>query len=281
MTTSRPVDLESLIEAELPPLPDVTMRVAALTQDLNISTRAIADAIGCDPMLGARVLRAANSPLYYLERDITTLTMAVNALGNANVHLLMLASAAVDSFQQSGRASAIETTLWEHSIAVGLATREIMVRLGLRATEQGFICGLLHDIGKLMLLRYDPTAYRELISYQGEIDLLANERSVFGFTHAQVGALAASRWNLPDSITHAIYHHHQPGQAEDGMLIARVVDIADTLANQAGLGIRGGFEHNLAELESVIALQISVEQLNEIWEKTQADVAATVALFSR
>jgi len=66
------------------------MRVAALTQNLDSSSREIAEAIGCDPVLGARVLRAANSPLYYLERDVTTLTMAVNAIGNDSVGLLVI-----------------------------------------------------------------------------------------------------------------------------------------------------------------------------------------------
>jgi len=281
MTASDPVHLESLVESELPPLPDVAMRVAALTQDLNSSSRAIAHAIGCDPILGARVLRAANSPLYYLERNVTTLSMAVGALGNENIHQLVVASAAVEAFQSKGRSSAMETTLWEHSIAVGLAAREIMSLLGLRGTEQGFICGLLHDIGKLLLMRHNIEAYRRLISEPGTGDFLADERAIFGYTHAQVGALAAKRCSLPDTITHAIYHHHQPSQADQSMLIARVVDVADALANRAGLGVWGPSERDLAELESVIALRLSSAQLDAVWDKTQSGVTETFALFSR
>jgi HD-like signal output (HDOD) protein len=103
MIAQEPIDLESLVLLELPPLPDVAMRVAALTQDPDTSTRLIAEAIGCDPILGAHVLRAANSPLYYLERDVTTLTMAVNALGNDGINLLVVASAASDAFRSKGK----------------------------------------------------------------------------------------------------------------------------------------------------------------------------------
>jgi len=275
------VDIEALVEVELPPLPDVAMRVARLTQDFNSSARSIAEAIGCDPALGARVLRAANSPLYYLERNVTTLHMAVSALGNENIHQLVVASSMMDAFQCRGLRSAIETSLWEHSIAVGLAAREIMSVLGLRGTEQGFICGLLHDIGKLLLLRHDPDRYRRLLSDPSEPDFLAGEWQAFGFSHSQVGALAAKRWHLPETITHAIYHHHQPSQADVGMLIARVVDIADALANQAGLGIRGPVEQDLGELESVIALRLSQAQLEEIWNKAQTKVTETLSLFGR
>ena len=280
MIASHPIDLESLVQLELPPLPDVAMRVAALTQDPDTSTRAIAEAIGYDPVLGARVLRAANSPLYYLERDVTTLTMAVNAIGNDGINLLVVASAASDAFQRKGKRLAEETTLWGHSLAVGLAAREIMLLLRLRGMDQGFICGLLHDIGKLLLLRHDLDACQQLVRNVEEKDFLAAEVEVFGYTHAQVGALVAKRWNLPEAICHAIYHHHQPIQAEQSMLMARVIQVADALANKAGVGVWPASERSLAESESAIALQLSEDQLEDVWEKTQASLSATFALFS-
>jgi putative nucleotidyltransferase with HDIG domain len=281
MIATETIQLEALVKSELPPLPAVAARVAALTQDLNSSARSIADALGCDPSLGARVLRAANSPLYYLERDVTTLTMAVNALGNENLNQLVLASAVVDAFQRKGHTSKVETTLWEHSIAVGLAARHIMMLLGLRGTEQGFICGLLHDIGKLLLLRYSPEAYCQLISDYKEGDFLSDERAIFGYTHAQVGAYAAQTWSLPNAITQAISAHHEPSQAEHNVLTARVIDVADALANQGGMGLCAASDRDLMEWESVIALRLTREQLTEVWETTEKGVSATLALFSR
>src|ERR1700730_8538554 len=99
MIASAPVDLESLVQIELPPLPGVAMRVAALTQDLNSSTRMVAEAIACDPILTARILRVANSPLYCLERYVTALPMAVNAIGNEGIHSLVFVSVAADAFK--------------------------------------------------------------------------------------------------------------------------------------------------------------------------------------
>lgn len=280
MIAYHPIDLETLVQLELPPLPDAALRVAALTQDPNTSTRLIAEAIGYDPILGARVLRAANSPLYYLERDVTTLTMAVNALGNDAINLLVVASGASDAFQSTGKRLAEETTLWKHSLAVGLAAREIMSLLQLRGMDQAFICGLLHDIGKLLLLRHDRDACQQLVRNVEQKDFLAGELEVFGYTHAQVGALVAKRWNLPDAICHAIYHHHQPIQAEKSMLMARVVEVADDLANEAGVGGWPASEAGHEASESTFALQLSEDQLQEVWEKTQASLSATFALFS-
>lgn len=278
MIASAALDLESLIEVELPPLPGVALRVAGLTQDLDASTRKIADAIGCDPILAARIIRAANSPIYCFQRNVTALPIAVSALGNETIHSLVFMSAAAEAFTK-GRRSPFETTLWEHSVAVGLAAREVMLMLRLRGLEEGFLCGLLHDLGKLLLLRHDPQGYRELLNATDERELLAGEMSLFGYTHAQVGALAAKRWNLPDEISQTIYFHHDPGQATHGMLMARVVDVADGIAYRAGFGVQAG-ERNIMGSESVLALNLTEDQIQQVTEKTESGSGEAFAMMS-
>jgi putative nucleotidyltransferase with HDIG domain len=277
MIASAQIDLESLIEVELPPLPGVAMRVAALTQDLDASTRKIADAIGCDPALATRVLRAANSPLFCFQRNITALPMAVSALGNETLYSLVFMSAAAEAFTKGSR-SKFERDLWEHSVAVGVAAREIMLMLRLRGLEEGFLCGLLHDIGRLMFLRHDPEVYKGLLNTTDENELLSAESAMFGYNHAQVGALAAKRWHLPDEISHSIFHHHDPGQADTGILMARVVDIADQIAYQVGLGIKFA-ERQLLETESAIALRLTEEHLQTIVEKTQVGSSEAMSML--
>jgi len=276
MIASAQIDLESLIEVELPPLPGVAMRVAALTQDLDASTRKIADAIGCDPALAARVLRAANSPLFCFQRDITALPTAVSALGNETLYSLVFMSAAAEAFTKNARTQ-FEQKLWQHSVAVGVAAREIMLMLRLRGLEEGFLCGLLHDIGKLMLLRHDPLVYKELLGCE-ETELLRSETSVYGYTHAQVGALAAKRWNLPDEVCHTIFYHHDPGQSVNGILMARVVDFADSIAYHAGFGIQLD-ERNLVESESAFSLRLTEEQIEQIIEKTRVGSGEAMSML--
>jgi putative nucleotidyltransferase with HDIG domain len=277
MIASAQIDLEALIEVELPPLPGVAMRVAALTQNLDASTRKIADAIGCDPALAARVLRAANSPLFCFQRDITALPTAVSALGNENLYSLVFMSAAAEAFTKSARTQ-FEHDLWQHSVAVGVAAREVMLMLRLRGLEEGFLCGLLHDIGKLMLLRHDPLVYQELLHSCDEPELLRSEGSIYGYTHAQVGALAAKRWNLPDEVSHTIFYHHDPGLAVNGILMARVVDFADSIAYHAGFGIQLG-ERNLVETESALSLRLTEEQIEQIMEKTRVGSGEVISML--
>jgi putative nucleotidyltransferase with HDIG domain len=204
--------------------------------------------------------------------------MAVSALGNETLYSLVFMSAAAEAFTKGAR-SKFERELWEHSIAVGVAAREIMLMLRLRGLEEGFLCGLLHDIGKLMLLRHDPDGYNELLNAGGESELLSGESSAYGYTHAQVGALAAKRWNLPDEISHSIFHHHDPGQAVTGILMARVVDVADSIAYHAGFGIRLA-ERNLLETESAIALRLTEEHIESVLEKTRVGSSEAMSMLA-
>jgi putative nucleotidyltransferase with HDIG domain len=276
MIASAPIDLDALLELELPPMPGVALKVAALTQDLDASTRKIADAIGLDPILATRILRAANSPLYCFERSVVSLPTAVTALGNETIYSLVFMSAASDAFK--GRRTPLEAYLWEHAVAVAMAAREVMIMLKLRGLEEGFLCGLLHDFGKLLLLRHSPKEYENLLIEAVEGDLLSGEQGMFGYNHAQVGALAVKRWNLPEEISHAIYFHHQPSQANHGILMARVVDVADQVAYRAGVG-DGQWDSDLTKSESVMALNLTVEQIDDIVDKTKASAREAYAMF--
>ncbi len=205
--------------------------------------------------------------------------MAVNALGNQAIHMLVVVYAASDSFSGKDRRSPTDRALWEHSVAVALAAREISSTLGMRGGEEAFLCGLLHDIGKLLLLRHDAQLYAQVAECDDEQEMLQREQTIYGYTHAQIGALVAKRWNLPEEVSHAIYYHHQPSSAGQAMLTASTVDVADAVSNRAGIGLRRTSEGNLSETESVIALRLSEEQLQEVWKKVEASMQEMMPLF--
>lgn len=280
MLATAKIDIESLVDVELPPLPNTALRVASLAQDMNSSTNAIAQAIGSDPALAARILRAANSPLYALERSVTTLPVAVNTMGNHAIHMFVMVYTAADAFNRKGaRQTPQERALWEHSLAVGLAAREVVRACRMRSAEEAFLCGLLHDIGKLLLLRNYADLYEQNQVFADEQAMLERERDVYGYTHSQVGAMAARRWKLPEGLTYAILNHHHPSEAAHYALMARVIDIADGLANAAGYSMPAKEKKDISNSESVIALNLSPEQLSDIWQKAEASLNDALHLF--
>jgi putative nucleotidyltransferase with HDIG domain len=263
------VEIDQLVEMELPPLPGSALRVALLSMDMNVSTTAVAEAIGCDPVLTTRILRAANSPLYAVERKFTNLTSAVNALGNLAINQLVVIYAVSDAFHQNSKNSRLERPLWRHSVAVAVGAREICNALNLRSGEEAFLCGLLHDIGKLLLMRHDAQIYEQVEKYAEEHERVEVEQEIYKFTHAEIGALVANRWGLADEVSKAIFDHHHPIKDQQMPVMTLIIDAADKMANAAGAGLRIDGNPEMSSIQSLAALGFTEQQIADLWEQTE------------
>ena len=278
------IDIEDLVRKELPPLPSSALRVSSLLQDANASTRAVAETIGHDPALAARILRAANSPLYALERNVTSLPAAVIALGNQTLQALALVSAAADAFGKTSKRLPGAKKLWEHSILTGLVARELSAALGMRGTDEAFVCGLLHDMGKLPMLQHDPEACARADARAAvcddELEALMIEQESFGYTHAQVGALICKRWGLPEGIGYAVLSHHHPSEAPQQMFMARLIDVANQLANAPAEEGAPDEGHPLAAAESSVTLHLTAAHLRASRAAADSKLGEILACFT-
>lgn len=277
MITTSTITLEDVVRTKLPPLPVSVMRISALLQDYSVSQQRISDAIGLDPMLATRVLRLANSPMYPFQQTVTRLLSAVSAIGNKTIHELLLMGAFADSFGSEIKNSAVGREIWLHAVAVGIASRELTLALGIRGAEEAFSCGLLHDIGRLLLLRACHDEYVGMIERFDEHDMSEFERAVFGFDHAEVGAVAARHWNLSESVSSMIRYHHMPGQMTDATYVAHIVHVADQLADMKNF--KRPYGEDFFETTSVKILKIDEPKLEAVWETTVANLREVVKGF--
>ena len=280
MRATSQIDIESLVKTKLPPLPGSVIKISDLLQNVNAAPRDIADAIGCDPMLAARILRLANSPVYARSRSITTLSQAVVAVGNKAIYEMVMIGATTDVFGKEIYSSKIGRANWEHSIAVAIIARELCNLLKMRGTEEAFVCGLLHDIGKILLLRHDSKLYTELHDSTEVNDLPEKEKEIYGFDHAQLGALAAHRWGLPEPLCHMILNHHNPAKAEQALFMTYVTNVADGLTDLKICGLEVANHNGFLRAESLETLRLSFGQLEEIWEKAAPSLQEIIKTFA-
>ncbi len=276
MQTAAQIDLESIVKAKLPPLPGSVLKISGLLQDVDVSQRKIAEAIGCDPMLASRVLRLANSPIYPFQQSVTSLTNAVSAVGNRAIYEMVLMSMVSDSFGREIRNSVTGREIWLHSLAVAIGAREISTMLQIRGTEESFSCGLLHDIGSLLLFRADSSYYSELFQNSKD-DLQHIEREVYGFDHAQLGALAAQRWNLSAPVCSMIAYHHEPSKVNQAILMTHIINVADRLAHLKNEKLP--LDNEFLNSPSLISLGINAIQLEKVWEKILIQLREIVKAF--
>ncbi len=244
----KPASISQLLAnlSDLPAMPDVAQKVLALIRNPKTNMNEIGQILSLDQSLALLVLRWANSAYYGLRHPVTTVNQAVVVLGQQAVRNVILASTIASMMDRPLKGYALEKgDLWQHSIAVAGAAREIAKDKGLELAEEAYTGGLLADIGKL--------AFESLIR---DVDLSTPEwkdksfsdleEEYFGIDHAILGAELARRWNLPPRLLDAIAHHHEPENSKEGRPLAYAVHLADYVIMMLGIGIgRDGLQYHL------------------------------------
>lgn len=225
-------------EPSLASFPDIYFRLQAALNDPQASTGHIAGIVGTDPSLAASLLRLANSPLYGLSRPIDSLARGVMLIGADELAQLVLGVTVLDRFKDLPNACLTMRQAWEHAVGCGVLARVLACHVGGLVQETFFVAGLLHDIGRLVLLRRLPRHMARImaLAWTERMPLYAAELAVLGFTHAAVGEALLERWRLPPQLSEAVGGHH----GGDVMsLDAAIVHVADAAAVAAGFGFNG------------------------------------------
>lgn len=187
--------------------PMAATRIVRIANDPRSSLDDLERAVGTDPALAAQVLKIANSGYFAASRTIGSLRDALAMIGFSHTRDLAVAL----SMAALGKAERPHHRLeWLHALRVGVATMRLAERVGHRAPGEMLVVGLLHDLGKLVLLSFDEEGYVGLIEAGPIDDLSRREIETYGFDHAELGAVCADRWGLPDAIVRAIRDHHHP-----------------------------------------------------------------------
>lgn len=174
-------------------------------------------------------------------RPPENLTDALAHLGLKRFHQLISVAAVAPILREPVRGYGLaQGELWDHSLAVALATREILLEKGLRPCEEAFTAAFLHDVGKVILgsaLESEPEPEEDITF--GEAELRAA-----GMDHAEAGAVLLEHWRMPPWLVTAVRSHHAP--LECSFLIPDLIHLADAICLSVGVGGgRDGFRHRI------------------------------------
>ncbi len=226
----------------LPTLPMVANNVIKLTQNPESTAFEIAEAIAQDQTLATKVLRTANSAYYGFPKKITTIHYAIVVLGLNNIKNIVLSTSIMERFPSTDGTPLFDRTdFWKHSLLCGIICKKISEHLGLKNTEEMFMCGLLHDFGKLIMdsLFHEEFAQALILAQKENTTLIEAESKIMNFTHSGVGALVLKKWGFPPSLIKAVEFHHIPNESLNAVRIASIVHVADYLCRRIGIGSGG------------------------------------------
>ena len=224
----------------LPALPVVVSEMMEIIRDPNSSARKMAEAIGRDVGLSAKIMKLVNSAFFGYPSQIDTLFRAVVVLGTNQLSTLATGIKMVTFFENIPTELVDMKSFLDHSITCGILSRMIGFYKSIQNTERLFLGGLLHDIGRLVLYSHFPVgAKAALVEAECNQGLLYKaEGAIFGCDHAEVGSLLMKRWKLPVSLEVAVRYHHEPQRCNDP-LEASIVHLADVITNAVEKGSSG------------------------------------------
>lgn len=242
-------------------LPSLSITYTSLTQavrDPESSVDKIAEIIGRDVGMSAKVLQLVNSAFFGLAQKVTTLQAAVGYLGMETIKNLALASEAFRVFMPHPQIPLSECESIQHHAHRAAAIAAVLP-LEFQSRDATIVAALLHDVGSLVLAGAMPEAFceaRTLATKRG-IKVFEAEEELLGTSHAEIGAYLLGLWGLPHVAVEAIAHHHRPGRVPhsgfDCTVALYVADLLDEELEHHPLDVAGleVDESNLTCLETL------------------------------
>ncbi|MBN2144173.1 MAG: HDOD domain-containing protein [Candidatus Aureabacteria bacterium] len=254
----------------LPTLPQLMKKFTKMAEDTSTSIASFGEEICKDQVLTSKLLRLVNSAFYGFPGRISTVTHALILLGIDAIKGLIVTTSVFDNLTPEAY------PLWRHSILVSLACRKICEMLSIADIEEITVAGLLHDIGKVVIILEAPDEYHQVLKHasQTKTPLWKTEHELLGFDHAALGKWLCQQWKLPDKLSLPIGYHHEPEKAVSYPLRSSIITISNLIVNGMGESLVKGIP--LENIPECVAGQLSLQEhhLEKLVERIEPEMEA-------
>ncbi|HCY86783.1 MAG TPA: hypothetical protein DHV36_16760 [Desulfobacteraceae bacterium] len=225
---------------KLPETPLIISELREMIDNPYASASDIARVVNKSTSLSALLLRIVNSAFYNFPEKIDSISWAVTLIGTKEIVNLAFGISVMEVFTDIPKEIIDVQSFIRHSLFCGILSRILGANKNLVHTEQLFVAGLLHDIGRLVIYKYYPKesmALLALADQQGR-PLYRIEKEMGGIRHTHVGYYLMKKWHLPHELVDNIFHHHCPSQGINP-LKPGIIHMADIITTGLGIGNSG------------------------------------------
>lgn len=272
---------------DIPTLPVVAVKVNELINDPNSSASDIAEVLKKDQVLTAKILKLANSSYYAIPGGVNNVQRALAFLGFNTVAQLILGLSVLSVFSDFEDEDFSMIAFWKHALGTGVCSEILAKRLKYPKPEEAFTCGLLHDIGKLVLHEIDSDRLKKIIreTKKKECSFVDMEREWDLPGHSFLGEVIAKKWGLPQLICLCIRYHHFDVQKMDSILSSAkpmiyIVRLANTLCVKNQIGKSGDCSKGEITSDMLEPLNLKMAEIEEIEGQLQKDMERAGAFLS-
>jgi putative nucleotidyltransferase with HDIG domain len=262
-------------ETILPVSPDLSTDAMSLASDPDVSVHRIVRLVTKEQVLATRVLRLANSASFAPVRPITSINEAIVRCGTTAVRTTLLAACVASRLEAARVYGPAGRDLIDHSIGTAYLSQLVSKEADIEP-EEALVCGLLHDIGKLVILKLGCSYNGHLVQAptKADIERVMRER------HALIGGQLLREWRLPDGLRDAVMYHHRPQLSVLHCESTRVVYVANLLSHRYGFGCAPSPDVDVLADPEVQELNLDDAWLREMDDRAPklfADARALVA----
>lgn len=264
---------------DIPTLPIVATRVTELINDPNSSSGDIAEVLKKDQVLTAKVLKLINSPYYGIPGEVTDVKRALAYLGFNTLAQLVLSISVISLFSENKNSKFSMEGFWKHALATAVASEVIAKKISYPKPEECFTCGLLHDIGKIVLYQISPEEFLNIINIaeKEKVSFAEVESRLDNPPHGYLGEYIAQKWRLPLVIRMSIRYHHVDVRGMDTMIesikpVVQIVNLANQLIVKEGIGFSGDAGGGKISEDMLACLGLNESDLPLLLERIHKDM---------
>ncbi len=284
LNIDQPVMLDDLIDSgqELPVLPAIFLRVSEQLGDESCSIDQISETIQHDPAITSRILKTVNNRSDGLPKRVFSVAEAVSLLGRESCKNILIGSVLRDAFGDQDNPAFSMQVFWQHSIRTAIIARQLASQMDIISDpETMFIAGLLHDIGKMLLIDRFPQAMlaAEETMIRHRIDELSAELTQLGMTHTAVGEAMMKHWGFPDILIDCARCHHEVVHDGPNRYATHLIYLANRLTEYVPPLDEGETVAILDNIENWNMGRVTVEQVASACRDAYDQVFEVMASF--
>jgi HD-like signal output (HDOD) protein len=259
-------------------LPEAVIRIKQLIDDDATSMDDIAEVINYDPATMSQVLKISNSALYKFPNTITTVTKAIQVIGTRSIYDLVLAYGVANAFKNINPNVVDLENFWEKSVSCALLCRYLAEEVGLKEPEKLFVCGLLHNLGELVLVQLNPEIASQCASTSSDNTPLMMQKAQLGFSYADISSELLKLWGIPLEIAKIVSKTHiseHIAQNKEEKIIQLAYLLSLNNVNSENYLKLQGITEDMYE-----SLDINLESINNALDFSNLQLMSALALFS-
>ncbi len=219
---------------DLPTLPAIAMEVNNMLLDYDTTINKLSSTIEKDQAMVSKILKLVNSAFFGLRGKISNIHHAVVVLGFNTIRNAVVSISMIKAFSVKENLDGFEISdFWTHSLGVAVTSKFLAEKTGNHSADDCFVAGLLHDMGKIVLLQHFKDLFQKVwLATKGNgLSFYEAEKSHIQIDHARIGGYLARKWQLPAALIDAIRYHHEVKPNVNDQHLLMIVHAADIIVN--------------------------------------------------